>query len=81
MLERLTTELNATKKEIDRLVKNRRLFYEVMSDMVFIYDKNYEIKDMNHMAREVFGDLRGNTCYEALYNRTKPCKKNWDPDN
>ena len=74
--ERLTTELNATKKEIDRLVKNRRLFYEVMSDMVFIYDKNYEIQDMNHIAREVFGDLRGSTCYEALYSRTKPCKKN-----
>ena len=74
--ERLTTELNATKKEIDRLVKNRRLFYEVMSDMVFIYDKNYGIQDMNHIARDVFGDLRGSICYEALYSRKKPCKKN-----
>ena len=74
--ERLITELNATKKEIDRLVKNRSLFYEVMSDMVFIYDKNYRIQDMNHIARNTFGDLRGSICYEALYSRNKPCKKN-----
>jgi transcriptional regulator with PAS, ATPase and Fis domain len=74
--ERLITELNATKKEIDRLVKNRSLFYEVMSDMVFIYDKNYTIQDMNNIAREMFGDLRGSTCYKALFNKKKPCKKN-----
>ena len=76
MLERLTSELNASKKEVDRLVENRRLFYEVISDLVFIFDKNYRIQDMNHIARSVFGDLRGNTCYEALYNRKKPCEKN-----
>ena len=75
-VERLTTELNASKKEVDRLVKNRRIFYEVMSDMVFIFDKNYRIQDMNGIARDVFGDLRGNICYEALYKKKNPCKKN-----
>ena len=76
MLERLTSELDATKKEIDRLVKNRHLFYKVMSDMVFIFDKSYKIQDMNEIARGVFGDLRGKTCYAELYERKKPCKKN-----
>jgi len=76
MQDQLTSELDATKKEIDRLVKNRRMFYEVMSDMVFIFDTNYCIKDMNHIARSVFGDLRESICYEVLYQREKPCPKN-----
>jgi transcriptional regulator with PAS, ATPase and Fis domain len=75
MLERLTTELNASKKEVDRLVKNRSLFYEIISDLVFIFDKNYRIQDMNQIARTVFGDLRGKVCHEALYERKKPCEK------
>jgi transcriptional regulator with PAS, ATPase and Fis domain len=75
-LERLTTELDATKKEVDRLVKNRRLFYEVMSDMVFLFDKSYKIKDMNDIARSTFGDLRGKTCYKALFKRKEKCTKN-----
>ena len=73
--EHLTSELNATKKEIDRLVKNRLVFYEVMSDMVFIFDKNYRIQDMNNIARNLFGDLRDSICYEVLYQRDKPCTK------
>ena len=75
-LDRLTSELNATKKEVDRLVKNKLLFYEVMSDMVFIFDKNYNIKDMNQTARNLLGDLRGSICYEALYDREAPCPNN-----
>ena len=74
MVDRLTSELKATKKEIDRLVKNRHVFYEVMSDMVFILDNNYTIQDMNETARNVFGDLRGNICHEALHAKNKPCK-------
>ena len=78
-LNHLTSELDATKKEVDRLVKNKLLFYEIMSDMVFIYDKNFQIQDMNHIAREVFGDLRGEICYKALYERNTPCTKNPSP--
>ena len=76
MSERLSTELDATKKEIDRLIKNRGFFYEIMSDMVFIYDKNYRIEDMNNSALNAFGDLRGKICHKALHNRKEPCKKN-----
>ena len=75
-LKQHTNELDASKEEIIRLVKNRRLFYEVMSDMVFIFDKNYQIQDMNQIARNVFGDLRGNTCHEALHEKKTPCRKN-----
>lgn len=73
---RLKTEFKASKKEIDRIIKNRKLFYEAMSDLVFIFDKNYTIQDMNQSARNIFGDMRGNICHEAFYNKKKPCKKN-----
>ena len=76
MVDRLISELDATKKEIDRLVKNRHVFYEAMSDMVFILDKNYKIQDMNQIACNIFGDLRGNICHKALHNKKKPCKNN-----
>jgi transcriptional regulator with PAS, ATPase and Fis domain len=76
MLVKLTTELSATKKEIERLINNRHNFYEIMSDMVFIFDKNYKIQDMNPSALNVFGDLRGKICYKVLYNNNKPCKQN-----
>ena len=76
MLEHLTTELNASKKEIDRLVKNRGVFYEVMSDMVLILNDHYKIEDMNHIAINSFGDLRGTHCFKSLYKRENPCTKN-----
>ena len=76
MLEHLTTELSATKKEIDRLVKNRSLFYEIMSDMVLILNNQYKIEDMNSIAINSFGDLRGTQCFKALHNKEKPCVKN-----
>jgi transcriptional regulator with PAS, ATPase and Fis domain len=76
MQENLTTELSATKKEIDRLVKNRSLFYEIMSDMVFILNNQYKIEDMNPIAINSFGDLRGTQCFKSLHKREKACEKN-----
>jgi transcriptional regulator with PAS, ATPase and Fis domain len=76
MLERLTSELDATKKEIDRLVKNRSVFYEVMSDMVFIINKEFHVEDMNNPAINVFGDLRGKQCFNAIHKKDSPCKSN-----
>jgi transcriptional regulator with PAS, ATPase and Fis domain len=58
------------------MIKNRKLFYEAMSDLVFIFDKNYIIQDMNQIARNIFGDMRGKICYEAIYKKKEPCKKN-----
>ena len=72
MLDHLTTELSATKKEVDRLVKNRSLFYEIMSDMVLILNNQYKIEDMNPIAINSFGDLRGSRCFKALHKREKP---------
>ncbi len=79
MLEHLTTELDATKKEIDRLVKNRTVFYEIMSDMVFILNNQYRIEDMNKPAMNAFGDLRGEQCYRALSKGKEPCSKSSCP--
>ena len=76
MSGQLIDKLSASQNEIKRLIKNRHNFYEIMSDMVFIFDKNYKIQDMNASAINVFGDLRGKTCYKILYDKTKPCKKN-----
>ena len=77
--EHLTSELDATKKEVDRLVKNRSIFYEMMSDMVFIVNKQYHIEDMNNIAIDVFGDLSGTQCFNSLHKRDSPCSSNCCP--
>ena len=77
--EHLTSELHATKKEVDRLVKNRSVFYEMMSDMVFIINKQYQIEDMNSIAINAFGNLSGTKCFNSLLKRDFPCGSNCCP--
>jgi len=40
-------ELQATKQELNRVVRNRAAFYEIMSDMIFLIREDYVIEDMN----------------------------------
>lgn len=74
MQESLHSELQQTKNEIDRLVKNRAAFYEIMSDMIFLFREDYIIEDMNQSAISFFGDQRGKICHQALYGEDQPCR-------
>lgn len=67
--------LKKSQQEIDRLVKNRAAFYEIMSDMIFLIREDYVIADMNRSAINIFGDLCGKVCHQALYNSKNPCEK------
>lgn len=71
--------LKKSQQEIDRLVRNRAAFYEVMSDMVFLIRQDHVIADMNRSAISTFGDLRGKICHKALFDSDTPCEKSVCP--
>lgn len=76
-MESLNKQLEQTKSELGRVVRNRAAFYEIMSDMIFLIREDYVIEDMNRSAIDTFGDLRGKKCHDVLYNRRNtPCEDN-----
>ncbi len=66
-------ELRKTKDELERLIRNRAAFYEIMSDMFFLIREDYVIEDMNKSAIDTFGDWRGKRCFEVMHHRQEPC--------
>ena len=68
-------ELQQTKKELDRLVKNRAAVYEVVSDMIFLIRDDHVIEDMNQSAVDTFGNQRGKLCHQVLFNSAETCEK------
>jgi len=74
LLEKLHTDLEKSQNEINRLVKNRAAFYQVVNDMILLISENYIIEDMNQSAIKAFGDLRGELCHKSLYGNDKPCE-------
>lgn len=72
----LNSQLQESQKEVDRLVKNRAAFYEIMSDMIFLIKADFTIEDMNKSAITTFGDLRGQFCHKALLCSPEPHPSN-----
>ena len=72
-MDQINKELQATKKELDRLVRNRAAFYEIMSDMIFLIKEDYVIEDMNKSAIATFGDWRGKKCHSVMHSEDSPC--------
>ncbi len=66
-------ELQKTKDELNRVIRNRAAFYEIMSDMFFLIRGDYIIEDMNKSAIDTFGDWRGKRCFEVMHHRREPC--------
>ena len=66
-------ELQKTRDELDRVIRNRAAFYEIMSDMFFLIRKDHVIEDMNKSAIKTFGDWRGRRCFEVMHGRRRPC--------
>jgi len=72
-MDQVNKELQQTKQELDRLVRNRAAFYEIMSDMIFLIREDYVIEDMNKSAIQTFGDWRGQKCHSAMHFTDVPC--------
>ncbi len=66
-------ELQKTRDELERVIRNRAAFYEIMSDMFFLIRKDYVIEDMNRSAIDTFGDWRGKRCFTVMHGRRQPC--------
>ena len=57
------------KKERDNL----NLIFESMADGVYIISNDYELKFMNKVLIDEFGDHTGSICYKVFHNREEPC--------
>ncbi len=55
-------ELQKTRGEIDRHIRNRRALLDTMREMVFLFNDNFVIEYMNSSAVDCFGDLAGQRC-------------------
>ena len=63
-------------KQVEKLEFEIKMLYSALdsiSSFVVIEDENYSIQFMNKAAREVFGDRRGEKCYERFAGRKEPC--------
>ncbi len=67
-------ELQETKKDIDRLIRNRGVLFDIMTDMIFIIREDYVIEYMNPSAAKLFGNQAGIKCYEGLHKSEQPCQ-------
>jgi transcriptional regulator with PAS, ATPase and Fis domain len=66
-------ELQKTKKDIDRLIRNRGVLFDIMTDMVFLIRDDYVIEYMNSSAKRLFGDKCGKKCFTSLHKSKTPC--------
>lgn len=63
-------------KLIEKLeFESERLYaaLDSMSSFVVIEDENYNIQFMNKATKEVFGNRKGEKCYERFAGRKEPC--------
>ena len=66
-------ELQIAKQDIKRLIENRGVLFDIMSDMVFLIDSDYVIEYMNPSATKLFGNQCGKKCFSGLHKSKKPC--------
>lgn len=66
MLKDCKIELQKTRDEVDRLIRNWRTLLETMPEMVFLLRDDFIIEYQNRSAIERFGDLRGRECDQGL---------------
>ncbi|MBU0728112.1 MAG: sigma-54-dependent Fis family transcriptional regulator [Proteobacteria bacterium] len=71
--ENPSSELQESRREVKRLVKNWRALLDIMPDMVFLIREDYIIEYMNTNAIMSFGDLREKICFEGLHHAKSPC--------
>ncbi len=67
-------ELHESRAEVRRLVKNWRALLDIMPIMVLFIRDDMVIEYLNQSAKDVFGDIRGKSCSEALCSNN--CKNN-----
>ena len=74
----VSTELEKSQQEVNRLVRNWQTLLEAMPEMVFLIRDDFVIEYQNRSGHELFGDLRGSKCCPALRDICTQCLKNID---
>ena len=67
-------ELQRTRDEIDRLVRNWQTLLDFMPEMVFLLRDDFIIEYQNRSAKECFGDLRAQECGDDLRQVGDACR-------
>lgn len=67
-------ELQKTRDEIDRLVRNWQTLLDFMPEMVFLLRDDFVIEYQNRSARERFGDLCARDCGDDLRQVGAECR-------
>ena len=68
------SELSISRAEVKRLVKNWRALLDIMPQMVLLVREDFVVEYLNHRARELVGDIRGQRCIDALCNTHELCQ-------
>lgn len=69
----MNQNLQQTRDELSRVIRNRAAFYEIISDMIFLIRQDHVIEDMNKSAIRTFGDWRGKKCHAVMHGSDTPC--------
>ena len=67
------------RKEVEKKLKNERNnlinIMDVVTDKIYIVDKNYEIQYANPSLIRLNGPIENQKCYSYLFNKGEPCQK------
>lgn len=76
-VKRINNNLQSCERKLmEKLELERDRIYAALdsiSSFVVIEDENYNIQFMNKATRKVFGDRKGEKCYERIARRKEPC--------
>jgi transcriptional regulator with PAS, ATPase and Fis domain len=74
----VSTELEKSRQEVNRLVRNWQTLLEAMPEMVFLIRDDLVIEYQNRSGHELFGKLCGSKCCPALRDICAQCLENID---
>src|SRR5208283_78773 len=72
----LTVDITEKKQLQEKLEEEKNKFEAVTQNIsagLMLVNKDYKITWINPYMKQVFGDIEGKTCYEAIYGNSSIC--------